>query len=118
MAVIVIGGMIGVGKTSVAELLGKTLNSEVFYEDVDENEILSLFYTASEEEQYLKRYPFLLQLDFLNSRFKSIKGALHNKNNVLDRSMYEDWYFAKINADFVEKLMKEKLNEMENRINE
>lgn len=98
MAILVIGGMIGAGKTSVAELLGKSLNSEVFYENVDDNEILPLFYTASEEEQHLKRYPFLLQLDFLSSRFKSIKEALHNKNNVLDRSIYEDWYFAKVNT--------------------
>ena len=99
MAILVIGGMIGAGKTSVAELLGKSLNSEVFYENVDDNEILPLFYTASEEEQHLKRYPFLLQLDFLSSRFKSIKEALHNKNNVLDRSIYEDWYFAKVNTE-------------------
>ena len=99
MAILVIGGMIGAGKTSVAELLGKSLNSEVFYENVDDNEILPLFYTASEEEQHLKRYPFLLQLDFLSSRFKSIKEALHNKNNILDRSIYEDWYFAKVNTE-------------------
>ena len=99
MAILVIGGMIGAGKTSVAELLGKSLNSEVFYENVDDNEILPLFYTASEKEQHLKRYPFLLQLDFLSSRFKSIKEALHNKNNVLDRSIYEDWYFAKVNTE-------------------
>lgn len=99
MAILVIGGMIGAGKTSVAELLGKSLNSDVFYENVDDNEILPLFYTASEEEQHLKRYPFLLQLDFLSSRFKSIKEALHNKNNVLDRSIYEDWYFAKVNTE-------------------
>ncbi|MEK6190306.1 MAG: deoxynucleoside kinase [Carnobacterium alterfunditum] len=97
MAILVIGGMIGAGKTSVAELLGGSLGSEVFYENVDDNEILPLFYTASEEEQRVKRYPFLLQLEFLNSRFKSIKEALHNKNNVLDRSIYEDWYFAKVN---------------------
>jgi len=99
MAILVIGGMIGAGKTSVAELLGGSLGSEVFYENVDDNEILPLFYTASEEEQRVKRYPFLLQLEFLNSRFKSIKEALHNKNNVLDRSIYEDWYFAKVNMN-------------------
>ena len=46
-----------------------------------------------------KRYPFLLQLYFLNTRFKSIKEALVNDNNVLDRSIYEDWYFAKKNME-------------------
>lgn len=42
---------------------------------------------------------FLLQLWFLNTRFKSIKQALVEDNNVLDRSIYEDWYFAKVNKD-------------------
>lgn len=97
MAIIVIGGMIGAGKTSVAELVANALGTEVFYENVDDNDILPLFYTASEEEQEAKRYPFLLQLEFLSSRFKNIKDALINQNNVLDRSIYEDWYFCKIN---------------------
>lgn len=97
--VIVVGGMIGLGKTSVSELIGRALNSEVFYESVDENPVLPLFYESSEEEIQAKRYPFLLQLYFLDTRFKSIKEALSNNNNVLDRSIYEDWYFAKVNKD-------------------
>lgn len=97
--VIVIGGAIGAGKSSLAKLIGARLNSEVFYESVDDNPILPLFYTASEEEIQSKRYPFLLQLYFLDTRFKSIKKALSNNNNVLDRSIYEDWYFAKVNKD-------------------
>ena len=97
--VLVIGGMIGLGKTSVAEIIGNHFNTEVFYESVDDNPILPLFYTASEEEIQKNRYPFLLQLHFLNTRYKSIKCALYNKNNVLDRSIYEDCYFAKVNND-------------------
>ena len=96
---ITIGAMIGAGKTSLAELVAKHFDSEVFYESVDDNPILPLFYTASEEEIQTKRYPFLLQLWFLNTRFKSIKAALIKDNNVLDRSIYEDWYFAKVNKD-------------------
>ena len=96
---IVVGGMIGLGKSSVAEILGNHFNSEVFYESVDDNPILPLFYSESEEEIQRKRYPFLLQLYFLNTRFKSIKEALVNDNNVLDRSIYEDWYFAKKNME-------------------
>ncbi|WP_088835076.1 deoxynucleoside kinase [Paenibacillus tyrfis] len=99
MSVIVVGGMIGLGKTSVAELLGRELGSEVFYESVDDNPILPLFYTASKEEIEKHRYPFLLQLYFLDSRFKSIKKALRRNRNVLDRSIYEDWYFAKVNRE-------------------
>lgn len=96
---IVVGGMIGLGKSSVAEILGKHFNSEVFYESVDDNPILPLFYNESEEEIQKRRYPFLLQLYFLNTRFKSIKDALCEQNNVLDRSIYEDWYFAKKNME-------------------
>ncbi|MEU9098392.1 deoxynucleoside kinase [Streptomyces sp. NPDC048361] len=99
MPVICVGGMIGIGKTSVAELLAKELGGEVFYESVDDNPILPLFYTASPEEIQAKRYPFLLQLYFLQTRFASIKQAYKQSNNVLDRSIYEDWYFAKVNHD-------------------
>lgn len=97
--VIVVGGMIGLGKSSVAKILGEHFNSEVFYESVDDNPILPLFYSETEEEINKKRYPFLLQLYFLNTRFKSIKEALTNDNNILDRSIYEDWYFAKKNME-------------------
>ena len=99
MSVIVIGGMIGAGKTSIAKLLGQELKSDVFFEKVDDNPLLELFYTADEKEEQDKRYPFLLQLTFLSSRFRSIKEALVDKNNILDRSIYEDWYFCKVNYD-------------------
>ena len=97
--VITIGAMIGAGKSSLAKIIGDHFGTDVFYECVDDNPILPLFYTASDEEIQAKRYPFLLQLWFLNTRFKSIKEALVNENNVLDRSIYEDWYFAKVNKD-------------------
>lgn len=96
---LVVGGMIGLGKTSVAKLLGEHFRTEVFYESVDDNPILPLFYTSTPEEIEKYRYPFLLQLHFLDTRFKSIKKALYDDNNVLDRSIYEDWYFAKINNE-------------------
>lgn len=96
---IVIAGTIGAGKSSLARLLGEHFGTNVFYESVDDNPILPLFYTATDEEIQAKRYPFLLQLWFLNTRFKSIKEALVKDNNVLDRSIYEDWYFAKINKE-------------------
>lgn len=97
--VITIAGFIGGGKSSLAKILSEHLNSEAFYESVDDNPILPLFYTASKEEVSLNRYPFLLQLWFLNTRFKSIKRALTNKNNVLDRSIYEDLYFCQVNYE-------------------
>ena len=109
---IVVGGMIGLGKSSVAEILGEHFKSDVFYESVDDNPILPLFYSESEEEIQKKRYPFLLQLYFLNTRFKSIKEALVHNNNFLDRSIYEDWYFAKKNMELG------RINELEMKIYE
>ncbi|MGW1291733.1 deoxynucleoside kinase [Streptomyces sp. NPDC002533] len=58
-----------------------------------------LGFTATPEEIQAKRYPFLLQLYFLQTRFASIKQAYKKGDNVLDRSIYEDWYFAKVNHD-------------------
>lgn len=109
---IVVGGMIGLGKSSVASILGEVFKSDVFYESVDNNPILPLFYTASDEEIQAKRYPFLLQLHFLDTRFQSIKRALVDNNNILDRSIYEDWYFAKKNMELG------RINELEMRVYE
>ncbi len=99
MMVITVGAMIGAGKSSLAKIIGEHFGTDVFYESVEDNPILPLFYTASDKEIQEKRYPFLLQLYFLDTRFRSIKQALVNDNNVLDRSIYEDWYFCKVNRD-------------------
>jgi deoxyadenosine/deoxycytidine kinase len=99
MSVIVIGGMIGLGKTSTAELLARELGSKVFYESVEDNPILPLFYTLPEEELNRQRLPFLLQLYFLRTRYEAIREALQDRHNVLDRSIYEDWYFCKVNHE-------------------
>jgi deoxyadenosine/deoxycytidine kinase len=102
---IVIGGMIGLGKTSVADTLQahfqhKGIDSKVFYEAVDDNPILPLYYELTPEELDARRIPFLLQLFFLNKRFKTVKDCMYWKNPVYtiqDRSIYEDWYFAYVN---------------------
>lgn len=99
---LVVGGMIGLGKTTVAEIIAEKFNASIYYESVDDNPILPLYYTESAEEIDRKRYPFLLQLYFLNSRFEAIKKAGINSLtgiSVIDRSIYEDWYFAKLNYD-------------------
>ncbi|MFA6829742.1 MAG: deoxynucleoside kinase [Bacilli bacterium] len=97
--VIVIGGMIGLGKTTTAKIINEEMGIPVFYESVKGNKVLPLFYTATAEEQEKKRYPFLLQLNFLITRFHAIKEALESDNAVLDRSIYEDHYFASRNHD-------------------
>ncbi|WKV70048.1 deoxynucleoside kinase [Streptomyces sp. PCS3-D2] len=52
--------------------------------------LLPLFYTASPEEIQARRYPFLLQLYFLQTRFRLDQEAYKQGDNVLDRSIYED----------------------------
>ncbi|WP_026391270.1 deoxynucleoside kinase [Haploplasma modicum] len=99
---VVVGGMIGLGKTTLAEILADEFKGKVYYEQVDDNPILPLYYTATAEEIKANRYPFLLQLFFLNSRFETLKQAALNgvtNASIIDRSIYEDWYFAKINYE-------------------
>lgn len=104
---IVIGGMIGLGKTSVADILkehfeDKGMESKVFYETVDDNPILPLYYELTPEELDAKRIPFLLQLFFLNKRYKTVKDCMNWRNpiyTIQDRSIYEDWYFAYVNKN-------------------
>ncbi|MGM0137671.1 deoxynucleoside kinase [Enterococcus sp. DIV0755b] len=90
---IVLAGTIGAGKSSLTEMIANHLNSEAFYESVDDNEVLPLFY------QDPNKYAFLLQIYFLNKRFDSIKQALRHEDNVLDRSIYEDSLLFHLNAD-------------------
>lgn len=99
MMMICTSGMIGVGKSTLAKRIAEHFGTEVFYEKVDDNEILPLFYTLSEEELLKQRIPFLLQLDFLDSRFKTIKQSLIDDNTVNDRSIYEDKYFCRKNME-------------------
>ncbi|WP_205015384.1 deoxynucleoside kinase [Streptococcus porcinus] len=88
---IVLAGTIGAGKSSLAAALGDYLGTDVFYEAVDNNPVLDLYY------QDPPKYAFLLQIFFLNKRFKSIKEAYKADNNVLDRSIFEDELFLKLN---------------------
>lgn len=91
MAVIVLAGMIAAGKSTVSARLADKLNTDLMIEPVDDNPILPLYYNNKE------KYAFLLQIYFLNERFKLIKQALKNNKNVLDRSIYEDELFTRIN---------------------
>lgn len=89
--VIVLAGTIGAGKSSLAKALGEHLGTDVYYEAVDNNPVLDLYY------QDPKKYAFLLQIYFLNERFESIKMAYTQENNVLDRSIFEDELFLTLN---------------------
>lgn len=93
MSVIVLAGTIGAGKSSLTALIANHFGSQAFYESIDDNEVLPLFYADP------NKYAFLLQIYFLNKRFESIKQAMKDDNNVLDRSIYEDSLLFHLNAD-------------------
>lgn len=90
---LLIAGTIGAGKSSLTDMLSQEMNSRPFYENVDDNEVLPLFYSNPE------KYTFLLQIFFLNKRFLAMKDALQQANNVLDRTIYEDSLLFHLNAD-------------------
>ena len=91
---IVLSGTIGAGKTSLTEMLADHLGSKAFYESVDDNPILPLFYENP------KKYGFLLQIYFLNKRLAQIKEArATGVRNILDRSIYEDALLFQLTAD-------------------
>lgn len=83
--------MIGAGKSTYTEMISRRLGTEAFFESVDYNPILDKFYDNPQ------KWAFSLQIYFLNTRFRSIKAALTDDNNVLDRSIYEDALFTRVN---------------------
>ncbi|GFZ26504.1 deoxynucleoside kinase [Lactobacillus corticis] len=95
MTVIVLSGPIGAGKSSLTTILANHLGSKAYYEDVADNPVLPLYYKD------MKRYTFLLNTYLLNKRLTQINEAISdpNQNNVIDRSIYEDALFFKMNAD-------------------
>ncbi|OON95811.1 MAG: deoxyguanosine kinase [Candidatus Epulonipiscium fishelsonii] len=124
---IIVGGMIGIGKTTLAKILSEDLKGSLYQEDIANNPIISLVYTATEEEIEKNRYPFLSQLYFLDSKYISLKEALKTKGSIVDRSIYEDWYFAKknmelgrinnIEMDLYETLLHSRLKDINEKIN-
>lgn len=87
---IVIDGVVGVGKSTLMNILAEELNMVKFEEPVIENPILPKFY------ENRKRYAFPSQVFFLNSRFAHLKEAGKIEDCILDRSIYGDAIFAKM----------------------
>lgn len=105
---ITLGAPIGAGKSSLTHILSEQLGTKPFYEPVSDNPVLPLFYKGNEIaakkraegiEDATNPYAYLLQTFFLNRRFKMIKEAMQQNNNVLDRSIYEDHLFMQMNVD-------------------
>ncbi|MCP0887175.1 deoxynucleoside kinase [Ligilactobacillus sp. WILCCON 0076] len=105
---ITLAGIIGSGKSSLTKILAGELGTKAYYEPVEDNPVLPIFYKGNEiaakkraagEKDATNPYAYLLQTFFLNRRFKMIKEAMVEDNNILDRSIYEDAIFMKMNTD-------------------
>jgi len=82
---VVIDGPIGVGKSSLAEILGEKLGWKVGFESVTDNPFLSDFYKNP------SRWAFQLNTYFMVTRQEQYLWATDNrKPTVLDRSIHGD----------------------------
>ena len=88
-----IAGVVGVGKSSLTNLIWDKWKFIPFREPVFDNPLLDKFYYDK------KRYAFPLQLFFLNKRFEMCKKSLEYGSSVMDRSIIEDTIFAKMLRD-------------------
>ena len=94
---IAIEGVIGAGKTTLAQLLSERNNARLVLEKFEENPFLPKFY----EDR--KRYAFQTQLAFLASRFKQ-QDKMTNKELfddfiISDYIFEKDRIFARLNLD-------------------
>lgn len=94
---IAIEGVIGAGKTTLAELLADRRNSRLVLEQFEENPFLPKFY---EDRQ---RFAFQTQLAFLASRFKQqqimTNRDLFHECIISDYLFEKDRIFARLNLD-------------------
>jgi deoxyadenosine/deoxycytidine kinase len=94
---IVVEGPIGVGKTSLAQMLGEESGSGVILEKATENPFLPRFYTNPTS------YAFQTQMFFLLSRYQQqrelAQQELFNQNIICDYLFAKDRIFASVNLD-------------------
>lgn len=92
---IVIEGLIGAGKTTLGYVLSKEFNIP-FYSELNSEFTLSMLDKFYKDKS---RWAFLVQINFLNERFKLIKSVFKTKGGILDRFIYGDCVFASLLND-------------------
>lgn len=92
---IIIEGQIGVGKTTMGEILEQELGIKLYRELTQESthRLLDKFYADKQ------RWAFTLQVHFLNERFRMIKQIFRAGGGALDRSIFGDRIFAEMLHD-------------------
>lgn len=109
-AYIAIEGVIGVGKTTLARMLGPLLHAEILLEVFEENPFLARFYEDRE------RYAFQTQTFFLLSRFQqqheAIPAALAQGNLVSDYAFDKNKIFARLTLSGDELEMYERVQDI------
>src|SRR3954462_4653620 len=93
---ITIEGNIGAGKTTLAHLLSKRLNTRLVLEEFADNPFLPKFYENP------KQFAFPLELFFMAERYKQLKELVHTKDlfqsiTVSDYLFTKCLLFAKVN---------------------
>ena len=94
-----IAGLIGAGKTTLADALAEHLELPVYYEPVVDNEYLEDFYRDT------AKYAFQTQIYLLTRRFRQHQEIIwKGGGGVQDRTIYEDAIFAKtlVNAGLMD----------------
>jgi deoxyadenosine/deoxycytidine kinase len=82
---IAVAGNIGVGKSTLVEMICERLDSKPYFEPVTENPYISDFYKD------MVSWSFHSQIFFLTHRLRIHQELIHNSGSVIqDRSIYED----------------------------
>ncbi len=92
---IAVEGVIGAGKTTLADMLSKTIGASTILEEFEENPFLEEFYKEPQ------RYAFQTQIFFLSSRFQQLRELrqvdLFRQRIVSDYIFEKDRIFATLN---------------------
>ena len=98
---IVIGGMIALGKTTLSQYLHSIIKpSNVIFELHEDDKLMSYLLEKMYERNNDKLYGSLFQHYFILNRFENYKKNANNKDlTIFDRSIFEDWLFARENIN-------------------